>query len=82
MYVEADGPSIAEQAKMNDCYFEKRDWRSCSKEASLLNPNGFAPRRRLPVLRLGADLHGLQMEAFRECWKKKGNEQRTQSKDT
>lgn len=22
-----------------------------------------------------------QMEAFRECWKRKGNEQRTQSKD-
>lgn len=22
----------AEQLKMNDCYFEKKDWRSCKKE--------------------------------------------------
>ena len=24
--------TTAEQTKMNDCYFEKRDWRICSKE--------------------------------------------------
>ena len=30
-----DGVRIsAEQTKMNDCYFEKRDWRACSKEVS------------------------------------------------
>ncbi|KAL2366256.1 hypothetical protein RJZ56_000713 [Blastomyces dermatitidis] len=44
----------AEQLKMNDCYYEKRDWRACKKE----------------------------MEAFRECWKRHGNEQRTESKDS
>ncbi|KAI2030750.1 hypothetical protein LOY94_002110 [Ophidiomyces ophidiicola] len=44
----------AEQTKMNDCYYDKRDWRKCSKE----------------------------MEAFRECWKRKGNDQRTRTKDT
>ncbi|KAJ5485082.1 hypothetical protein N7539_005070 [Penicillium diatomitis] len=43
----------AEQDKMNDCYFVKKDWRACSKE----------------------------MEAFRECWKRKGNDQRTETKD-
>ena len=24
----------AEQTKMNDCYFDKKDWRACSKEVS------------------------------------------------
>ncbi|KAJ5112360.1 hypothetical protein N7532_000405 [Penicillium argentinense] len=43
----------AEQDKMNDCYFAKKDWRECKQE----------------------------MEAFRECWKQKGNDQRTQTKD-
>ncbi|KAL2218098.1 hypothetical protein M432DRAFT_657236 [Thermoascus aurantiacus ATCC 26904] len=43
----------AEQLKMNDCYYEKRDWRACKKE----------------------------MEAFRECWKRQGNDERTQTKD-
>lgn len=42
-----------EQLKMNDCYYDKKDWRSCQKE----------------------------MEAFRECWKQHGNDQRTQMKD-
>ena len=23
-----------EQLRMNDCYYEKRDWRSCQKEVS------------------------------------------------
>lgn len=27
----------AEQTKMNDCYFETRDWRSCAKEVSWLS---------------------------------------------
>ncbi|KAH8703660.1 hypothetical protein BGW36DRAFT_423212 [Talaromyces proteolyticus] len=43
----------AEQLTMNDCYYDKRDWRSCKKE----------------------------MEAFRECWKRQGNDQRTSTKD-
>lgn len=43
----------AEQTKMNDCYFDKKDWRTCRKE----------------------------MEIFRECWKRQGNDQRTETKD-
>ncbi|MCJ1301090.1 hypothetical protein MMC08_003889 [Hypocenomyce scalaris] len=43
----------AEQTKMNDCYFEKKDWRLCKQE----------------------------MENFRECWKRRGNDQRTETKD-
>ncbi|RAL03523.1 uncharacterized protein BO80DRAFT_442644 [Aspergillus ibericus CBS 121593] len=42
-----------EQEQMNDCYFAKKDWRSCQGE----------------------------MEAFRECWKRQGNDERTQTKD-
>ncbi|KAL3467092.1 hypothetical protein BJX64DRAFT_248837 [Aspergillus heterothallicus] len=43
----------AEQGKLNECYWAKKDWRSCKKE----------------------------MEIFRECWKRHGNDVRTQSKD-
>ncbi|KAK8157167.1 hypothetical protein IWX90DRAFT_489379 [Phyllosticta citrichinensis] len=42
-----------ENAKMTDCYYDKKDWRACKNE----------------------------MEAFRECWKRHGNDQRTSSKD-
>ncbi|EXJ58163.1 hypothetical protein A1O7_05588 [Cladophialophora yegresii CBS 114405] len=38
---------------MNDCYYDKKDWRACKAE----------------------------MEAFRQCWKRKGNEERTQSRE-
>ncbi|GAT24203.1 hypothetical protein RIB2604_01800280 [Aspergillus luchuensis] len=38
---------------MNDCWFEKKDWRQCQSE----------------------------METFRECWKRQGNDERTQTKD-
>ncbi|KAI4146467.1 MAG: hypothetical protein LQ340_005921 [Diploschistes diacapsis] len=44
---------LDEQTRMNDCYFEKKDWRACSKE----------------------------MLAFKECWKSKGNDDRTETKD-
>ncbi|OJK03628.1 uncharacterized protein BO66DRAFT_393764 [Aspergillus aculeatinus CBS 121060] len=42
-----------EQMTLNDCVYQKKDWRSCQKE----------------------------MEAFRECWKQQGNDQRTQTQD-
>ncbi|KAF2016208.1 hypothetical protein BU24DRAFT_422559 [Aaosphaeria arxii CBS 175.79] len=42
-----------ENAKLTDCYYEKKDWRVCKKE----------------------------MEIFRECWKRHGNNERTSSKD-
>ncbi|PYH47640.1 uncharacterized protein BP01DRAFT_390157 [Aspergillus saccharolyticus JOP 1030-1] len=42
-----------EQMTLNDCVYQKKDWRSCQQE----------------------------MEAFRECWKKQGNDQRTQTQD-
>ncbi|POR32164.1 Mitochondrial genome maintenance protein [Tolypocladium paradoxum] len=42
-----------ENAKMTDCYFEKKDWRACAAE----------------------------MERFKQCWKRHGNDERTSSKD-
>ncbi|PNS13800.1 hypothetical protein CAC42_3293 [Sphaceloma murrayae] len=42
-----------ENKALNDCYFEKKDWRLCKNE----------------------------MEAFKQCWKRQGNEGRTSSKD-
>ena len=32
---------VEEQLRMNDCYYDKKDWRACKKEVSLLNPNLF-----------------------------------------
>ncbi|QIW95721.1 hypothetical protein AMS68_001239 [Peltaster fructicola] len=43
-----------ENAKLTDCYWEKKDWRLCKQE----------------------------METFKQCWKRQGNDQRTDSKDT
>ncbi|KAF2761146.1 hypothetical protein EJ05DRAFT_497704 [Pseudovirgaria hyperparasitica] len=42
-----------ENARMTDCYYEKKDWRACKAE----------------------------MDAFRKCWAKHGNDQRTATKD-
>ncbi|KAI9669703.1 MAG: hypothetical protein M1831_007399 [Alyxoria varia] len=42
-----------ENTKLNDCFFDTKDWRKCRKE----------------------------METFKECWKRQGNEQRTSAKD-
>ncbi|KAF8423902.1 hypothetical protein EV426DRAFT_533803, partial [Tirmania nivea] len=44
-----DTGCAAENMRLTDCYYEKKDWRKCSDE----------------------------MTAFRECWKKHGNVQRT-----
>ncbi|KAH9877160.1 hypothetical protein IAQ61_002523 [Plenodomus lingam] len=42
-----------ENAKLTDCYYEKKDWRACKAE----------------------------MEIFRQCWRRYGNDRRTGSKD-
>ncbi|KAK4893868.1 hypothetical protein LTR27_007894 [Elasticomyces elasticus] len=47
----ADGTD--ENTTLNDCFFEKKDWRACKDE----------------------------MEAFKQCWKRRGNEDRTESKE-
>ncbi|KAK6395605.1 hypothetical protein LTR65_010623 [Meristemomyces frigidus] len=42
-----------ENASLNNCFFEKKDWRACKGE----------------------------MEAFKQCWKRSGNDERTESKE-
>ncbi|KAM0720870.1 hypothetical protein Q7P37_003155 [Cladosporium fusiforme] len=42
-----------ENTKLNDCFYEKKDWRACVDE----------------------------MTAFKECWKRQGNDNRTEAKD-
>ncbi|KAF1920966.1 hypothetical protein BDU57DRAFT_437567 [Ampelomyces quisqualis] len=42
-----------ENAKLTDCYYEKKDWRACKQE----------------------------MEFFRQCWQRHGNDKRTDSQD-
>ncbi|KJK61361.1 hypothetical protein P875_00042400 [Aspergillus parasiticus SU-1] len=85
-----------EQDKMNDCYFAKKDWRACKKEVRWFpipciptpTPNTTHYRRNhymrvspcgLPHIEIYLDPD--LMEAFRECWKRKGNDDRTQTKD-
>lgn len=36
---------------------------------------------RYPTESQEADCSSMQMEAFRECWKRKGNDERTETKD-
>ncbi|KAF2771175.1 hypothetical protein EJ03DRAFT_372917 [Teratosphaeria nubilosa] len=43
-----------ENATLNNCFFEKKDWRACKNE----------------------------MEAFKQCWKRQSNDQRTDQKDS
>ncbi|GAB7339259.1 hypothetical protein MBLNU457_5914t1 [Dothideomycetes sp. NU457] len=42
-----------ENTRLNDCFYEKKDWRACKSE----------------------------MEAFKQCWKRQGNDTRTDQKD-
>lgn len=42
-----------ENAKLTDCYYDKKDWRGCKQE----------------------------MEIFRQCWQRHGNNKRTATKD-
>ncbi|KAI5207296.1 hypothetical protein E4T38_03472 [Aureobasidium subglaciale] len=42
-----------ENTRLNDCFFEKKDWRQCKSE----------------------------MEEFKQCWKKQGNDRRTDQKN-
>ena len=35
-------PNEAEQTKMNDCYFDKKDWRTCGKEVSTCRSNSLS----------------------------------------
>jgi len=85
---------------MNDCYFEKKDWRVCSQEVSILLRQAptqlsrmvFVPRPnqkyQTPLESFKKNIVGVsnadtagQMVAFKECWKRKGNDQRTETKD-
>ncbi|KAF9873316.1 CHCH domain-containing protein [Colletotrichum karsti] len=63
-----------ENAKLTDCYFEKKDWRQCTAEV-----------RRLRQTRDGemneADDDVGKMERFKSCWKQQGNDARTDMKD-
>ncbi len=59
--------------KLTDCYYEKKDWRSCKDEVTPsqapLNPSvlGHLPNNH-------------QMDKFRRCWLEKGNPRRTAAK--
>ncbi|OCT51126.1 hypothetical protein CLCR_09224 [Cladophialophora carrionii] len=78
-----------EQLRMNDCYYDKKDWRACKAEVGVESPTPNALSKASPRLigwssaeqNSGHTDFSRQMEAFRQCWKRKGNEERTQSRD-
>lgn len=60
-----------EQLKMNDCYYDKKDWRACRKEVSvsLLNPN---QRAKMPRVLGSSPCFGQSTDAW--CrWNFSGN---------
>lgn len=63
--------SADEQLKMNDCYYDKKDWRACRKEvsAALLNPN---QRAKMPRVLESSPCFGQSTDAW--CrWSFSGN---------
>ncbi len=85
-----DAPGLDENAKMTDCYFEKKDWRACAAEVSFwqfdigINCASciFVRNKSCQVARIvRADAVVSQMEAFKQCWKRHGNDERTATKD-
>lgn len=61
---------------MTDCYYATKDWRACKKEVS----HPFIHHASSPLECILLIL--IQMEIFRECWKRNGNEKRTDSKNS
>lgn len=78
-----------ENTKLNDCFYEKKDWRACKDEVSRMAPP--MPPLKVVVrpacymnILLGQTTDrkiDIQMEAFKECWKRQGNDNRTEAKD-
>lgn len=69
--------STVENATLTDCYYEKKDWRLCKSEVS------DSRRSHCILFALDTNPHAkaeLKMEAFRQCWKRQGNDERTDSK--
>ncbi|KAF7188748.1 Cytochrome oxidase assembly factor 4 [Pseudocercospora fuligena] len=52
-----------ENATLNDCFRDKKDWRACKDEIAQTTDCGS------------------QMESFKQCWKRQGNDERTDQKD-
>lgn len=80
---------VEENAKMTDCYFEKKDWRACASEVcriqSCKDDHGLLLELYYPgdpfLICIRHMAHNQQMEAFKQCWKRHNNDQRTESKD-
>lgn len=58
--------------KLTDCYFEKKDWRKCTAEVCRFGRKAMYDPMTEPEP---------QMEIFKKCWKKQGNDDRTSTKD-
>jgi cytochrome c oxidase assembly factor 4 len=64
-----------ENAKLTDCYYDKKDWRACKDEVSP------ASHWSGPRTAKGWVLMLLQMARFKACWSAHQNDQRTETKD-
>lgn len=84
---DADWVVIAEENNtLNSCYREKLDWRKCKDEVSRVRAaHSPCQLHRQEICRGDRHRHVtdrvLQMEAFKQCWKRRGNDDRTDAKD-
>ena len=77
---------LDENAKLTDCYFDKKDWRACTAEVSsllFLEQHVVSHFCTMPILCRTSWIDGVrgQMARFKACWKANNNDQRTESKD-
>ena len=68
---------IVENTRLNDCFYDKKDWRACKAEVS----HGNVLKRIWSQDAMDCILILCKMEAFKACWKKAGNDKRTDMKD-
>jgi cytochrome c oxidase assembly factor 4 len=69
---------------MNDCYFEKKDWRLCKAEVRICSDLAMAACITWELDDENSVLTTLcemQLENFKRCWKQQQNDKRTEMKD-
>lgn len=72
-----DSVRTDENAKLTDCYYDKKDWRLCKGEVRAVTYVTVSTCLEVMTNKTAWS----QMERFRQCWKQQGNDKRTDMKD-
>lgn len=86
---QLNGDATEENTALNDCFYEKKDWRACKDEVGCFAdaaPRAFwlwacSSACLYSTDKQITDIEQLQMESFKQCWKRQGNNDRTDAKD-